>query len=129
MLKKFLPVLLLPVVFAGCQTQFYSTNLTPTHQARTTNNLYNLEVAVASHQSTLRWDSIHAKVEVGNTSYDMRPTPLMTNRWEAAVPVPVGTSEVKYRYRFDYAANSFGAPEAQSAASKEYTLKIVEAQQ
>ena len=128
MLKKFLPVLLLPVLFAGCQTQFYSTNLTPTHQVRTTNNLYNLEVAVASHQTTLRWDSIHAKVEVGNTLYPMRPTPLMTNRWEAAVPVPAGTSEVKYRYRFDYAANSFGSAEAQSAASKEYTLKIIEQQ-
>jgi len=128
MLKKLLPVLLLPVLFAGCQTQFYSTNLTPLHQVRTTNNLYNVEVAVASHQQTLRWDSIRPKVEVGNTSYPMRPTPLMTNRWEASVPVPAGTTEVKYRYRFDYAANSFGAPEPQSAASKEYVLKIVEQQ-
>jgi hypothetical protein len=126
MLKKFLPVLLLPILFAGCQTQFYSTNLTPLQQTRTSNNVYNVEVAVASHQQTLRWDSVRPKVEIGNQSYNMRPTPLMTNRWEAAIPVPPGTSEVRYRYRFDYDANAFGAPQPQSAASKEYTLRIVE---
>jgi hypothetical protein len=126
MLKKFLPVLLLPVLFAGCQTQFYSTNLTPLHQVRTTNNLYTVEVAVASHQQTLRWDSIHPQVVVGHESYNMRPTPLMTNRWEGLVPVPAGTSTVRYRYRFDFEANAFGAPQPQSAASKEYTLRIVD---
>ncbi len=126
MFKKFLPVLLLPVMFAGCQTPFYSTNLTPLQQVRTTNNLYTLEVAVSSHQQTLRWDSIHPQVVVGRESYNMRPTPLMTNRWEGLVPVPPGTSEVRYRYRFDFEANGFGKSIPQSAVSQEYTLRIVE---
>jgi hypothetical protein len=122
MLKRFLPVLLLPLMVAGCTTTF--TNLTPQQQTRNTNNVYTVEVALKSTQQTLRWDSIRPQILVGTTSYPMHPTPLMTNRWEGAIPVPSTTDTVSYRYRFDYDYNSFGKPKTDNMLSSEYTLKI-----
>lgn len=126
MLKKFLPVLSLPLLLAGCATPFISTNLTPLQQSRATNNLYTLEVAVSSHQQTLRWSTIHPQVAVNHDFYPMRPTQLMSNRWEAVVPIPAGVNSVRYRYIFDYQCNAFGAAKANTVVSPEYTLKIVE---
>lgn len=115
-----LPILLL----AGCATNF--TNLTPLHQERNANNLYPVEVALASRQQTLRWDSIQPQIVVGNDFYPMRPTLLMTNRWEGLVPVPLGTNIVHYRYKFDFNYNAMGKPKPDSALSPEYTLRILE---
>jgi hypothetical protein len=124
MMKKFLPLAALPLLFAGCQATF--TNLTPHQQVRNTNNLYPVEVALDSRQQTLRWDSIEPKIMVGTSFYTMRPTPLMTNRWEGLVPVPQGSSLVHYRYKFDYKYNAVGAPKSDSALSPEYSLRIIE---
>ena len=127
MLKKFLPVLSLPLLLlAGCATPFTSTNLTPTVQTRTTNNLYMLEVAVSSHQQNLRWSSIHPQVAVNKEFYAMHPTQLMSNRWEVMVPIAPGVSSAKYRYIFDYQRNAFGASKGETVVSPEYTLKIAE---
>ena len=123
MFKKFLPVLLLPLL-AGCATHF--TNLTPERQARNTNNLYRVEVALACRQQSLRWDSIKPQIAVGADFYPMQLTPLMTNRWEGLVPVPPGTNVVRYRYKFDFDYNALGKPQADSARSQEYTLWILE---
>jgi hypothetical protein len=124
MLKRFLPMLFAPLLLAGCTSTF--TNLTPLHQTRNANNLYPVEVAMASRQQTLRWDTIHPQIVVGNEIYPMRPTTLMTNRWEGLVPVPAGTSLVHYRYKFDYSYNAMGQPKADSSLSPEYTLRIAE---
>jgi len=124
MLKKFLPLLFAPVLLAGCEATF--TNLTPHQQVRNTNNLYQVEVALVSRQQTLRWDSIKPQIVVGKDSYPMRLTPLMTNRWEGLVPVPAGVNTVRYRYKFDFSYNSFGAPRPDSALSQEYMLRILE---
>jgi hypothetical protein len=123
MLKKFLPLLFAPLLLAGCATQF--TNLTPRQQARNPNNLYPVEVALTSRQQTLRWETIHPQIVVGKDYYPMRPTPMMKNRWEGLVPVPAGTSQVQYRYKFDYKYNSFGQPKADSSLSQEYTLRVL----
>ncbi len=72
----------------------------------------------------MRWDSIRARILVGNDSYEMRGTLLMTNRWEGLVPVPLGASSVTYRYRFDYDCNSLGKPKPGSRISGPYTLKV-----
>ena len=56
----------------------------------------------------------------------MRPTLLMTNRWEGLVPVPAGAGGVKYRYKFDFQVNAFGPAKADSATSQEYTLRILD---
>ncbi|HWX20934.1 MAG TPA: hypothetical protein VN578_13625 [Candidatus Binatia bacterium] len=124
MLKRFLPLLCAPLLLAGCTTTF--TNLTPVHQVRNTNNLYTVEVAFRTRQQSLRWDSIHPQIMVGNESYPMRLTPLMTNRWEGLVPVPSGADQVRYRYKFDFNDNAFGRQVPDSALSKEYTLRVLE---
>ena len=80
MLKKFLALGLTPLLLAGCTATF--TNLTPTQQTRNPNNLYPVEVALTTRQQSLRWETIRPRIVVGNDSFPMRPTPLMTNRWE-----------------------------------------------
>ena len=125
MLKNSLPVWSLSLLLlAGCATQL--TNLTPLQQSRDTNNLYRVEVAFDSRQQTIRWQSIQPKILVGNESYEMRPTPFMTNRWEGLIPVPPGTSLVHYRYKFDFRYNRMGEPGNDSALSSDYALKILD---
>ena len=63
---------------------------------------------------------------VGTEFYDMRPTPLMTNRWEGLIPVPPGTSVVHYRYKFEFQYNRMGKPGTDTALSPEYTLRILD---
>jgi hypothetical protein len=99
--------------------------LTPLQQSRSTNNFYRVEAALASRQQTLRWDSIKPQIVVGKDTYPMRPTLLMTNRWEGLLPVPAGTTSVRYRYKFDYKYNAFGGPKPDSTSSSEYTLRIL----
>ncbi len=123
MLKKFLPLLLTPLLLSGCATSF--TNLTPLQQPRNPNNFYPVEVALASRQQTMRWDSIRPQIMVGDKFYPMHPTSLMTNRWEGLLPVPSDAEMVHYRYKFDYDYNSMGKPRQDSSMSPEYTLRIV----
>jgi hypothetical protein len=130
MLKKILLLLvlpLLPLIVGGCSTPATITNLTPRQQTANANNLYPVEVAFNSRQQSLRWDSIKPQIVVGDKMYPMRPTPLMSNRWEGLIPVPAGTDVVHYQYKFDYLNNAFGPPQPDSARSKEYTLKILPA--
>ena len=124
MLKKALLLLLTPLLLVGCRATF--TNLTPQQQFRNTNNLYSVEVALDSRQKTLRWGSIKPQIVVGSDFYPMRPTLLMTNRWEGLVPVPPSTNLVHYRYKFDYDYNAMGRTKPDSALSPEYTLRILE---
>jgi hypothetical protein len=125
MLKRFLPLMILPMLAAGCASTL--TNLTPKTQVRNANNLYPVEVALSSHQQTMRWDSIQPQIMVGTEFYKMRPTALMTNRWEGLVPVPANQHSVQYRYKFDYRYNAIGSPPlSDSVLSPEYILRIVE---
>jgi len=113
-----LPALLI----TGCAT---FTNLTPLQQTRNTDNLYPVEVAFASPQTSLRWDTIHPYVLVNGQLYQMQQTPLMTNRWEGFVPASPADTSVTYRYKFDYEYNVFGkAPQQNSAYSPAYDLTI-----
>jgi len=108
----------------GCQATF--TNLSAKHQVRNPNNLYPVEVALNTRQQSLRWESIQPFVMVGTESYPMRPTPLMTNRWEGLIPVPPQTNIVYYRYKFDFRYNNFGGPGIDSSSSSEYKLQLLE---
>ena len=124
-MKKLLPILLAPLLLAGCATTF--TNLSPQHQVRNANHLYPVEVAFNSRQQSLRWETIKPFVHVGNEFYEMRPTKLMTNRWEALVPVPAGQHTIQYRYKFDFKYSALGkSPQSDSAISPEFTLRILE---
>lgn len=124
MLKKLLPFFCLPLLLAGCSTPLVITNISTLTPLRSTNNLYTVEVAVASEQQTLRWQSIRPQILVGSKSYPMLPTQKMGDRWEGQVPVPAGTSSLHYRYRFDFEYNSWGPPKADSVLSKDYTLRV-----
>jgi len=123
MWKKILPILLAPLFLAGCAT---FTNLSPKTQVRNANNLYPVEVAFNSHQQSLRWDSIRPFVNVGDELYPMRPTLMMTNRWEGLVPVPPEKNSVTYRYKFEFKYNVFGKqPQDDSLISPRYKLQIL----
>lgn len=125
MLKKLLPIFCLPLLLAGCATPFVVTNLTPLDQLRTTNNLYTVEAAVTSGQQTLRWETIHPTIVVGNQTYVMHPTKLMSNRWEGVLPVAPGVNSVHYHYNFDFQYNAWGPAKADCVHSPEYTLRIL----
>jgi hypothetical protein len=123
-IKHALPALLLPLLIAGCSTSI--TNLTPQVTGRNPNNTYPVEAAFKSTQQSLRWDSIQPTVVVGNDTYPMRPTPLMTNRWETLIPVPPDHNAVIYSIKFDYYKNGFGAAQPDSAISKRYRLQVTD---
>ncbi len=124
MFKKLVPLMSLPLLLAGCATTL--TNLAPERQARNANNLYPVEVALTSRQQTMRWESINPQIVVGTDFYPMRPTQLMTNRWEGLIPVPPGTSLIHYRYKLDYDYRAFGKPKQDSLMSAEQTLRILD---
>lgn len=123
MLKKLSPVLILSLLLTGCAATL--TNLTPLRQVRNSNNLYPVEVALSSRQQSLIWSSIRPKIVVGKETYEMHPTPVVTDRWEGLVPVPPGASAVRYRYKFDFDYYDFGQLKTDSAMSEEYTLRII----
>jgi hypothetical protein len=123
-MKKFLALMLLPVLLSGCTATF--TNLTPRQQPRNANNLYPVEVAFRSRQQSLRWETIEPKVIVGTEAYPLRPVPMVRYRWEGMIPVPPGTNLIHYRYRFDFLYNAMGGPQPDSAFSPTYSLKIVD---
>jgi hypothetical protein len=123
MLKKILPVLLVPVLLTGCATQF--TNLTPRQQPRNADNLYPVEVQFDTRQKSLRWDSIKpAVISADGQSYPMRKVEPLYNRWECLVPVPAGTSSTIYRYKFEFLYNDFGGARMDTAFSPPYHLEI-----
>jgi hypothetical protein len=126
-LKRFL--LLLPVLLlaAGCSTTATFTHMTPSVQPRNANNLYPVEVAFTSPQQSLRWETLRPCVVVNGQTLPLRPVPLVKNRWDGLIPVPPTQNTVTYRFKFDYLYNSFGSdPQPDSAWSPTYTLKIVD---
>ena len=124
MLKKISLLVSMPLLFAGCATTF--TNLTPLQQPRNPNNLYPVEVAFTSRQESLRWETIKPQIMVGTETFPMRPTQLMTNRWEGLLPISTNATVVHYRYKFDFDYNTLGHPKPDSALSPDYTLHIID---
>ncbi len=122
-IRKFFPLILLPLLLAGCSS---ITNLTPLQQTRNATGLYPVEVAFASRQQSLRWETIQPYVVVGTEMYPMRPTALMRNRWETLVPVPAGKNSVEYHFKFDYEYNDMGPRGRDSKMSGIYKLTILE---
>ena len=124
MVRNTLALLSLPLLLAGCATTL--TNLTPLQQTRNADNLYPIEVALATRQQTLRWDSIRPFVVVGSEFYPMRLTLLMTNRWETLIPMPPHTNIVHYHFKFDFECQTLRERRTDSALSSAYTLQILD---
>jgi len=118
----FLP-LLLPL--AGCVTSSI-TNLTASQQPRNPNNLYLIEYEWDTNQQSIRPKSVTPHVVLGFDTYEMRPTPRMTKRWEALIPVPANKDFITYHFKVDYEYNDFGKVGRSSINSPEYRLNIVE---
>jgi hypothetical protein len=126
MLKKLFPALAAALLLAGC-TSTRITNLTPSRTIRSSDGFYPVEAALSSGQQSLRWETIKPQVLVDNQFYPMRRTQLMTNRWEALVPIPAGRNAINYRFKFDYDFNAFGTPpKGDSKMSKVYRLQVLE---
>lgn len=124
MLKNLFAATLAVMLLTGCNATF--TNLTPQQQVRSPDGLYTVEVALNTRRATIRWDTIDPKVVVGENSYPMYPTKLMKNRWEGLVPVPPGTNQILYHYRFDFLYNDFGGPQRDNLLSDTFRLLILD---
>ncbi len=114
---------------AGCATTTHITNLTPQKEFRNPNGFYSVEAALSSRQQTLRWQSVRPSVIVDKEFYPMRPTPLMTNRWETLIPIPADKNVVYYRFKFDFDYNTFASPGgSDSKLSPVYRMQILDKQ-
>lgn len=112
------------LALCGCRTTI--TNLTPSHQPRNPNNLYPFEVALETSQKSIRKDSVTPSVIIGTESYAMQRAPVLSNRWEALVPIPGNTNFVYYQYKFDYQYDRMPQPGKSSRRSPAYQLEIVD---
>lgn len=121
-MKKFLLLLLAPLLLAGCSTV---TNLTPSKQPRNATGLYPVDVAFDTRQQSLRPESIKPFVVVGDQIYPMQKTPLMKNRWETLVPIPPHKNEINYLFRFDYEYNAVPQVRSSTILSRSYQLEVV----
>lgn len=121
-LKKYLVLVLLPLVLAGCQTSV--TNLSPQQTWRNASGQYELSVKWESSQQTIRKETIQPFVMIGTELYPMQPTPKVKNRWDTLVPVPADKDILNYRYKFMYEYNAFGPARSNSVLSRSYQLKV-----
>lgn len=121
---RFLPLLLVALVSGGCATAI--TNLTSSRQVRNDTGLYLIEFAWKTRDARILPETIKPCVMVGSECYEMKPTTLVSNRWEAVVPVSKDENTLNYRYRVDYEYRVFGGTEMNSRMTSAYRLLIVE---
>lgn len=124
-LKRFSALLVLPFLLSGCVSTSTS-NLTSSQQPRNPSGLYPVEAVWESNQQSVIKESIKPRVVVGLETYPMKPTPLITNRWEALVPVPADQDTLFYHFKFDYEYQGFPERRSGSILSREYRLDIVD---
>jgi hypothetical protein len=120
-MKKFFGLLMLPVLLTGCTS---ITNLSPSRYPRDSSGYYRVEAQWFTKRQVVRPDSIKPLVMIGFDSYPMKPVPLVSERWEAYIPVPADKNIVVYHYKFDFMDDAFGGPRPDSFMSRDYELKI-----
>jgi|SRR5687768_6555263 len=123
-MKQFLPLAFFLLALTGCTTAL--TNLTPRSHQRNSNGLYPVEVMWDSRAADIKKDTIKGYVVVGEDAYPMNRSPMLTNRWEALLPVPADKDFVNYRFKFDYLYKKIPAPAPSSRMSDPYQLQIVD---
>lgn len=124
-ISKSMALGLLALGLTGC-TSSTIVNLTPSQQPRNDTGLYLMEAEWHSNQRSINYDTLTPKVVVGTNEYNMRQTQLLTNRWEALVPVPKDEKYLNYHYKFDFKFTTVPAKLNDSKVSPPYQLKIVE---
>lgn len=121
--RTLLPLLVLPLLLAGCST---ITNLTPAKTGRNPAGLYPVEVSWQTRQQSLKLGTLKPQVMVGNELYLMQAVPIVSNRWETLIPIQPGMKGIQYRFKFDYEYNAVPAPRKDTKMSKEYKLEIID---
>jgi hypothetical protein len=124
MMKKFLFLLVLPLALTGCSTTI--TNLTSSRLTRSSDGIYRLEAAWRTTEQAVRPETIKPQVMIGTATYEMRPELVVSDRWEAFVPVPAGQEKLRYRFKFNFIRNAIPTPVEDSALSQEFTLDILD---
>jgi len=121
-MKKFFGLLLLSALLTGCTS---ITNLTPSRCPRESTGYYRVEAEWYTQRQVAMPGTFKPLVVVeGFDTYPMRPVPLVSDRWEAYIPVPADKDMVLYHYKFDFMDNSIGHPRANSMMSRDYELRI-----
>lgn len=110
-----------PIILAGCSS---ITNLTPSKLPRNQSGYYQVEAEWHSRQRTIRPETMHPVVLVGNEVYDMRRVPIVENRWETMIPIPADKDYVRYQFKFDYYVNAIPRAVPDSKLSPEFKLEI-----
>jgi hypothetical protein len=123
-MKKIFILLVLPLALAGCSSTII--NLTPGRLARNSDGTYHVEAAWRTTEQAIRPETIKPWVIVGFDSYEMHPEQVVSDRWEAFVPVPADQNLLHYRFRFDFSRNTIPARVADSKLSQGYSLEIVD---
>ena len=123
-MKKILILLVLPLALAGCSSSI--TNLTASRLVRNSDGTYRVEAAWQTTEQTIRPESLKPSVLVGLQSYPMRPELVVSDRWEAFVPVPADQKLVHYQFRFDFLRNAISTPVPDCKLSDTYTLEIID---
>ncbi|MCD6050919.1 MAG: hypothetical protein K0Q55_2322 [Verrucomicrobia bacterium] len=122
---KALTFSLLALGLTAC-TSSSIVNLTSHQQPRNDAGLYLVEAEWRSNQRSIRYDTLTPKVVVGTNEYIMRQTQLLTNRWEALVPVSKDGKLMNYHYKFDFKYTTVPNKMNDSKTSPPFQLKIVE---
>jgi len=123
-MKKIFVLLMLPLALAGCSSTII--NLTPSRLARNSDGTYRVEAAWRTTEQSIRPETIKPSVIVGFESYEMRPELVVSDRWEAFVPVPADQNLLHYRFKFDFSRNTIPARVEDSKLSPGFTLEIVD---
>lgn len=121
--QKTLLMLFLPMLLTGCKSVI--TNLTPRQYARSTNDLYHFEFQWDTRQQSVVPESLKPAVLIGTEFYQMEPVAIVSNRWEAMVPIPADQKLVHYRYKVDYQFYSIPIRRDSSRLSAPYRLEII----
>lgn len=122
-MKKFLVLLLAPVVLAGCSSV---SNLTPSKYPRNVASTYIVEAKWNSNRQAVEPETITPIILVGDQTYPMQQVPLVKDRWEGQIPVAPGQTSVQYQFRFDYKVNAMPHPKPESTLSPMYRLDVTE---
>lgn len=125
MTRKLVLSLVTSIFLTGCTTTTI-TNLTPKRLPRNPSGLYLFEVALDSNQQTLRKNSVQPHLLIGPSSQPMQPALMLSNRWEALVPISATNGVVRYRFKFDYTVNRFGSPGGGSKLSDPFQIEITQ---
>jgi hypothetical protein len=120
---RLFPLFALPLLLSGCVSNSI-TNLTPAELPRNDTGLYPVEAMWRSNQKSEVTESVRSYVVVGLESYPMRPTPLISDRWETLVPVTADKDHIYYRLKFDYDYKGMPARRSDSKLSPQYRLDI-----